>query len=71
MGKVLSIIVGTIAIVVGIILLIKWIDIVIMGIQFCIVGALIFGGLMAIVFGIIEIKDSIELKRMEKEGKKE
>jgi len=26
---------------------------------------------MAIVFGIIEIKDSIELKRMEKEGKKE
>jgi len=71
MGKVLSIIGGTIAIVVGITLLIKWIDIVIMGIQFCIVGALIFGGLMAIVFGIIEIKDSIELKRMEKEGKKE
>ena len=71
MGKVLSIIGGAIAIVIGVILLIKWVNIVIMGIKFCIVGALIFGGLMAVIFGIIEIKDSMELKKLEKEEKKE
>lgn len=69
MGKVLSLMGGAVAIVIGIILLIKWIPVVIKGLQFCIVGALIFGGLMAIIFGVIEIKDSIELKKMEKEEK--
>lgn len=67
MGKVLSIIGGAIAIVIGIILLIKWLPTIIMGLQFCVVGAFIFGGLMAVIFGIIEIKDSIELRKMEKE----
>ena len=71
MGKVLSIIGGVVAIVVGIILFIKWYSIVVKGIIFCVVAALIFGGLMAVIFGIIEIKDSIELKKMEQEEKEE
>jgi hypothetical protein len=70
MGKVFSIIGGAIAVVIGLILVIKWLPIVIMGIKFCIVGSLFFGGLMAMVFGFIEIKDAIELKKIEK-GKKE
>jgi hypothetical protein len=67
MGKVFSIFGGAIAMVIGLILVIKWLPIVIMGVKFCIVGGLIFGGLMAMVFGFIEIKDAIELKKLEKE----
>ena len=69
MGKILSILVGIIAILIGIILLFKWIDIFIVGLQFCIVIALLFGGLMAVLFGIIEIRDARELKKMEEEEK--
>jgi|GEM_PF-1619109 hypothetical protein len=70
MGKVLSIFGGTIATLIGIILLVKWITNVIIGLQFCIVVALLFGGLMAVLFGIIEIRDARELKKMEQEEKK-
>jgi len=70
MGKALSIIGGIVAVVVGIILLLKWLPIVVMGLKFCVVGALFFGGLMAVIFGIIEIKDSIKLKKMEQEQEK-
>ena len=67
MGKALSIVGGIAAIVVGIILLLKWLPIVVTGLKFCVVGALLFGGVMAVIFGIIEIKDSIELKKLEQE----
>ncbi|HJX30645.1 MAG TPA: hypothetical protein VJ624_02210 [Thermodesulfobacteriota bacterium] len=70
MGKVLSIFGGIITILIGILLLFKWIKIVIIGLQFCIVAALLFGGLMAVLFGIIEIRDARELKKMEQEEKK-
>ena len=70
MGKVLTIFGGTIATLIGIILLVKWITNVIIGLQFCIVVALFFGGLMAVLFGIIEIRDARELKKMEQEEKK-
>ncbi len=70
MGKVLSIFGGTIATLIGIILLVKWITNVIIGLQFCIVVALFLGGLMAVLFGIIEIRDARELKKMEQEEKK-
>jgi hypothetical protein len=67
MGKAMSIVGGIGAIVVGIILLLKWLPIVVTGLKFCAVGALLFGGVMAVIFGIIEIKDSIELKKLEQE----
>jgi hypothetical protein len=70
MGKVLSIFGGIIAILIGIILLFQWINIFIMGLKFCIVVALLFVGLMAVLFGIIEIRDARELKKMEQEEKK-
>jgi len=70
MGNVVNIFGGTIAILIGIILLFKWIKIVIIGLQFCIVVALLLGGLMAVLFGIIEIRDARELKKMEQEEKK-
>ena len=70
MAKVLSIFGGTIATLIGIILLFKWIKIVTIGLQFCIVVALLLGGLMAVLFGIIEIRDARELKKMEQEEKK-
>ena len=67
MGKVLSILFGIAAVAVGVLLVVTWWPLVVKGLQFCAVGALIFGGLMAIIFGIIEIKDSIELKKLEQE----
>ncbi len=70
MGKILSIVGGIIAILIGIILLFKWIKIFIIGLQFCIVVGLLFGGLMALLFGLIEIRDARELKKMEQEEKK-
>ena len=70
MGNVVNIFGGTIAILIGIILLFKWIKIVIIGLQFCIVVALLLGGLMAVLFGIIEIRDARELKKIEQEEKK-
>jgi len=69
-GKFLSIFGGIAAIIISIILLFRWIMSIKIGLQFCIVAALLLGGLMAILFGIIEIKDSRELKKMEQEEKK-
>jgi len=73
MGKIVSISGGVISVAIGVVLLFKWIAVVVSGLKFCVVMALLFGGLMAILFGIIEMKDSMELKKMEKEeqGKKE
>ena len=70
MGKVLSIFGGTIATLIGFILLVQWRTNVIIGLQFCIVVALLLGGLMAVLFGIMEIRDARELKKMEQEEKK-
>ena len=69
MGNLISIVGGIIAILIGIVLVGRWLPDVIIGIKFCLIGALICGGLMAILFGIIEFKDARELKRMEKEEK--
>ena len=67
MGKIITILLGIAAVAVGIVLVIRWWPLVVKGLQFCAVGALLFGGLMAVIFGIIEIKDSIELKKLEQE----
>ncbi len=74
MGKIISIIGGTAAVVVGLILaFFAWGKAVVLGIQFMIVFILILGGLIAVIAGISEIKDSIASKKEEKkeEGKKD
>jgi len=74
MGKIISIIGGTAAAVVGLILaFFTWGKAVVLGIQFMIVFILILGGLIAVIAGISEIKDSITSKKEEKkeESKKE
>lgn len=71
MGRILSIVLGIAAVAFGIVLIIRWWPLIVKGLQFCAVGALLFGGLMAVIFGIIEIKDAIELKKLEQEQKKE
>ncbi len=74
MGKIISIIGGTAAVVVGLILaFFAWGEAVVLGIQFMIVFILILGGLIAVIAGISEIKDSIASKKEEKkeESKKE
>ena len=74
MGKIISIIGGTAAAVVGLMLaFFTWGKAVVLGIQFMIVFILILGGLIAVIAGISEIKDSIASKKEEKkeESKKE
>lgn len=70
MGKAATIVVGVILIALGLALASKWLAVVIMGLEFCVVAALVGGGLMAVLFGIIEIKDSIELTKLEEQEKK-
>ena len=65
MGKILSIIGGGAAIVIGILLLFQWTEALILGIQFSIMAVLVFGGFIALIAGISEIKDSMAAKKEE------
>lgn len=70
MGKVVSVIGGVIAIIIGVILFFTWTKALVLGIQFSIMAILIFGGLIALIAGISEIKDSIAAKKEEKKEEK-
>ncbi|MFH0732565.1 MAG: hypothetical protein V2A72_06560 [Candidatus Omnitrophota bacterium] len=71
MGKVLSVIGGAIAIGAGVMLFFAWNNAFVLGIQFSIMAILVFGGLIALIAGISEIKDSMAAKKEEKtEGEK-
>ncbi len=64
MGKIISIIGGTVAVVIGLVLaLFAWREAFILGIEFLIMLVLILGGLIAVVAGISEIKDSLVVKK--------
>ncbi len=64
MGKIISIIGGTVAVVIGLVLaLFAWREAFILGIEFLIMLVLILGGLIAVVAGISEIKDSLAVKK--------
>lgn len=73
MGKVLSVVGGAIAILIGVILFFAWGQAFVLGLQFSIMAILVFGGLIALIAGISEIKDSAAAKKEEKpeEEKKE
>lgn len=70
MGKAVPIVIGVILIALGLVLASQWLAVVIMGLQFCLVAALVGAGVLAVLFGIIEIKDSIELAKLEAQEKK-
>ena len=69
MGKIVSIIGGTVAVVIGIMLIFIWNEAFSMGLKFMVMLILLFGGLIAVIAGISEIKDNITVKK--EEGKKE
>jgi len=72
MGKIASIIGGTAAAVVGLILIFVWNKAFVLGLEFLIMFALILGGVIAVIAGISEIKDSLAAKKEEpKEEPKE
>ena len=72
MGKIASIIGGTAAAVVGLILIFVWNKAFVLGLEFLIMFALILGGVIAVIAGISEIKDSLVAKKEEpKEEPKE
>ena len=65
MGKILSVVGGAVAILVGVILIFTWSVAFKLGLQFLIMLILIFGGLIAMIAGISEIKDSVAAKKEE------
>ncbi len=70
MGKVLSVVGGIVAIIIGVILFFVWTRALVLGIQFSVIAILVFGGLIALIAGISEIKDSIATKNEEKKEEK-
>lgn len=62
MGKVLSLLVGAIIAIVGLILLIAWWYELLFVVRGILPGALILGGIIAVVAGFSELKDVIKSK---------
>lgn len=71
MGKILSVMGGAAAVLIGVILIFTWTLAFKLGLQFLIMLILIFGGLIAVIAGVSEIKDSMAAKKEEKEEKEE
>lgn len=71
MGKYASVIGGAVAIILGVILFFVWSRALILGIEFSIMAVLVFGGLIALIAGISEIKDSMAAAKEEGSEKKE
>lgn len=66
MGKTLSVIGGAVAILIGLMLIFRWGLAFKLGLEFLIMLVLIFGGVIAVIAGISEIKDSMAAKKEEK-----
>lgn len=66
MGKMLSVILGAAAALVGLILLINWWGWFLRGLMAVVPAMLIFGGVIALIAGLSEIKDSMQAKKEEK-----
>jgi succinate-acetate transporter protein len=60
MGKVLSIVLGASAALVGVILLISWWGWFLRGLMAVIPAMLIFGGIIALIAGVSEMKDAAQ-----------
>jgi len=71
MGKIASIIGGTAAAVVGLILIFVWNKAFVLGLEFLIMFALVLGGVIAVIAGISEIKDSLAARKEEPKDKEE
>lgn len=71
MGKILSVVGGAVAIVIGVVLIFAWALAFKLGLEFLVMLILILGGLIAMIAGISEIKDSIAAKKEEKKEKEE
>ena len=69
MGKIISIIGGTVAMVLGLILMLAWKKAFILGIEFLVIFILVLGGLIAVIAGVSEIKDSLAAKKEEAKEK--
>ena len=63
MGKIISLVGGAVAILVGVMLIFTWSFAFKYGLQFLIILMLIFSGLIAVIAGVSEIKDSMAAKR--------
>jgi len=66
MGKFLSVVVGALAALVGLILLISWWTWFLRGFMAVVPVMLIFGGVIAVIAGVSEIKDAGQTKKEEK-----
>lgn len=66
MGKYMSIIVGGVVVVLGLMGLLSWWDLFLKGLKATVPAMLIFGGAIAVIAGISELKDEAAAKKEEK-----
>jgi len=66
MGKILSIVVGALVALAGIILIIRWWYELMFVLRGTVPAFLIFGGVIAFIAGVSELKDTIKSKKEEK-----
>ena len=66
MGKVLSIIIGILVAAAGVILVIRWSYELLFVLRGAIPAILIFGGIIALIAGISELKDTLKSKKEER-----
>jgi len=66
MGKILSVVLGALTALVGFILLLSWWAWFLRGLMAVVPVILIFGGIIALVAGISEVKDATQAKKEEK-----
>jgi fructose-specific phosphotransferase system IIC component len=71
MGKIVSIIGGTAAVVIGVALAFVWGEAFVLGLQFMVIVVLAMGGLIAVIAGVSEIKDSLAAKKDEEKKQQE
>jgi len=63
MGKVLSVVLGALASLIGLILLINWWGWFLRGLMAVVPVMLIFGGVIALIAGISEVRDATQAKK--------
>jgi len=66
MGKILSVVLGALTVLVGFILLLSWWTWFLRGLMAVVPAILIFGGIIALIAGISEVKDATQAKKEEK-----
>lgn len=66
-----ALIIGFISIILGVLGVVKWISDFVLVLRGALPSILVCGGIIAVIFGVMSVKDSIESRKIEQEIQKE